>query len=211
MNRKKELSKMTVLMLALILVVGCVVGGTMAWLVADTDPVTNTFSPSTIDITLAEDTKKNIDSNDDYQFKMVPGDTFAKDPYVTVEAGSEACWLFVAITESANLDTFIDYGVNSGWQLLEGYTNIYYRSIDDATAKAGSDKLYILAGDATYPDGCVTIRDSVTKADMTAIAASAQPTLSFNACAVQSAHLSTVEAAWEQASEAFKELAIEVE
>ena len=70
--------------------------------------------------------------------------------------------------------------------------------------------MYILKGGESYSNGCVTVKDTVTKENMTAIEAS-QPTLSFDACAVQSAHLSTVEAAWEQASEAFKELAIEVE
>lgn len=36
------------LILALMLVVGCVVGGTLAWLTANSDTVTNTFSTSDI-------------------------------------------------------------------------------------------------------------------------------------------------------------------
>ena len=31
---------------------------------------------------------------------MIPGKTLAKDPMVTVEAGSEACYLFVKVEET---------------------------------------------------------------------------------------------------------------
>ena len=74
------------------------IGGTIAWLTDKTDAVTNTFTTSDISIELAE-TKSN--------FKMVPGNTIDKDPKVTVKANSEACWLFVKIEESANLDDYI--------------------------------------------------------------------------------------------------------
>ena len=79
------------LILALVLVFGAAVGGTIAYLTDTTDPVTNTFTVGNIDITLAE-------TKDD--FKMVPGCDIAKDPKVTVTANSEDCWLFVKIDES---------------------------------------------------------------------------------------------------------------
>ena len=130
--------KAMALVLALGLVTVGIVGGTMAWLTAEATEVKNVFTPSNIDITLSEETKTH-DETTDYRFKMVPGDTFAKDPKVKVDEGSEACWLFVAITESSNLDTFITYGVADGWTQLEvtkdGLTtkheNIYWRSVGE--------------------------------------------------------------------------------
>lgn len=206
------MKKKIALLLACVMAFGIAVGGTLAWLTATDDPVVNTFAPSTINIDLTETFNKDTDGkdgNDTWEKKMVPGDTLAKDPKVTVGAGSEACWLFVAVTESTNLDTFITYQVATGdgkWTQLSGYENIYYRNV--TTEDIGKD-FYILQGNDEYQNGCVTVNTSVTKANMETIKeTSAQPTLTFNACAVQSAHLETVAKAWEQADATFKTLAI---
>lgn len=54
-NRRRSVSSRAfIALLALVLVVGCVAGGTVAWLVATTDTVTNTFTYGKIDITLTE-------------------------------------------------------------------------------------------------------------------------------------------------------------
>ena len=63
--------KTIALVLACVICVGIGIGGTLAWLTATTDDVTNTFTTSDINITLAE-TKTD--------FKMVPGCTIEKDP-----------------------------------------------------------------------------------------------------------------------------------
>lgn len=108
----KVTKKSMALATAMILACGCGVGGTMAWLTAGSETVTNTFTSSDIDIALTE-TKEN--------FQMVPGWTIEKDPKVTVDADSEACWLFVEITESTNpdLDDYIKYDLVSGWELVK--------------------------------------------------------------------------------------------
>ena len=52
-NRRRSVSSRTfIAMLALVLVIGCAVGGTVAWLVSSTDPVVNTFTYGDINITL---------------------------------------------------------------------------------------------------------------------------------------------------------------
>ena len=82
---------------SLLLVVALSIGGTIAWL-TDSETVTNTFTIGNVDITLketdAQGNKVNAQS-----FKFVPGVTMAKDPTVTVEAGSEACYVFVKVDE----------------------------------------------------------------------------------------------------------------
>lgn len=114
--KKKTLA----LVLALTLLVAGVVGGTLAWLTDRTAEVKNTFTVGDINIGLTETTT---------DYKMVPGNTIAKDPTVTVKANSEACWLFVQVTESENLDTFITYAIAEGWTALPGVDGVYYREV----------------------------------------------------------------------------------
>lgn len=171
----KRGSKTLVMVLALVLVIGCTVGGTIAWLTDTTDEVKNTFSTSDITITLEETTT---------DYKMVPGITITKDPVVTVEGGSEACWLFVKVAESDNLDTYITYTIADGWTNLED--GVYYRAVEASDA---DQEFEVLAGSE------VTVLDSVTKDDMAAAEENA-PTLTFTAYAIQQFKFDTAEEAW---------------
>ena len=182
---KKKL--MTVL--ALVLVIAMSVAGTVAYLTHITDPITNTFTVGNIDIGLAETTT---------DFKMVPGCDIAKDPKVTVVANSEACWLFVRIDESTNLDDFISYTVASDWTQGDGTNipaNVWCRSV---TASTTDQTFSVLTGDK------VTVKNTVTKTMMDALTDNPRPTLTFTACAVQADGLNTAEAAYAQAPAAFK-------
>ena len=158
--KKKTLA----LVLALTLLVAGVVGGTLAWLTDQTAEVKNTFTVGDINIDLTE-------TNRDY--KMVPGNTIAKDPTVTVKANSEACWLFVKVTESENLDTFITYAIAEGWTKLQD--GVYYREVP---ASAADQTFSVLAGNT------VTVKSDVTKT-MLKTAKTDAPTLTFKAYAVQ--------------------------
>ncbi len=168
---------------AVVLVLCCAIGGTLAWLTAKTDPVTNTFTVGDISIELKETTK---------DYKMVPGNTIAKDPKVTVKAGSEACWLFVKVEKSENLDRFISYKIADGWQALTGVDGVYYREVDATTAKAGA-AYSVLANDS------VTVKDTVTKTDMNGLTAATYPTLTFTAYAVQKDNIADAATAWAKA------------
>lgn len=173
--KKKTLA----LVLALTLLVAGVVGGTLAWLTDQTAEVKNTFTVGDINIGLTETTT---------DYKMVPGNTIAKDPTVTVKANSEACWLFVKVTESANLDDFITYAIATGWTELEA--GVYYREVP---ASAADQTFSVLAGDA------VTVKSDVTRA-MLETAKTDAPTLTFKACAIQKDHFATADAAWAEVS-----------
>ena len=173
--KKKTLA----LVLALTLLVAGVVGGTLAWLTDRTAEVKNTFTVGDINIGLTETTT---------DYKMVPGNTIAKDPTVTVKANSEACWLFVKVTESANLDDFITYAIATGWTELEA--GVYYREVP---ASAADQTFSVLAGDA------VTVKSDVTRA-MLETAKTDAPTLTFKAYAIQKDHFATADAAWAEVS-----------
>ena len=145
------------LLAAMLLIVGVVIGSTLAWLTAKTETVTNTFTTSDINIELKE-TKGTKTDDTHYSFKMIPGYTIEKDPKVTVKAGSEACFLFVKLEEENNFGDYMTYTVDrSKWTLLEEGSNIYYQKVDATDA----DKSFeILNGNV------VTVRDTVTKGMM---------------------------------------------
>lgn len=175
--RKALSSKGIALMMALVLMVGGVIGGTVAWLTATSDTVTNTFTTSDISITLKE--------SDDLDLKMVPGWTITKDPKASVKTGSEDCYLFVKIDKSANYDTYLNsYTVATGWTELE--SGVYYKVFDskDTTNTNTKGKEYSI-----LKDDQVTVKDSVEKADFEKLTRATnpdpKPTLTFTAYATQ--------------------------
>lgn len=172
------MKKGIILVLAMVMAVCIGVGATLAYLFVETTPVTNTFEYGDINITLTETTGT--------KYKMVPGNTIAKNPKVTVKEDSEACWLFVKVVESENFNTFMTYGIADGWTALDGEDGVYYREVEATTEDTGFS---VLAGDK------VTVKNTVTKGDLTADTFTA-PTLTFTAYAVQKANVATPAAAW---------------
>lgn len=185
------------LLCAAVMVVGMAIGGTMAWLTAKTSTVKNTFTVGNIDIELKETGATPSGDLLTKDFKMVPGKTLDKDPNVTVKAGSEDRWLFVEVMEGNNLANYINYTVDSAnWD-----------EMDEVTGPNGG-KVYVYKGSAAdgtaigiLTNNKVTVKDSVTKADMDALeqlAANQLPTLTFKAYAIQKAGFETETAAWNQ-------------
>ena len=185
-NRRSVSSKTFVVMLALVLALGCAVGGTIAWLTAQTGKVTNTFTYGNIDITLTETLPEN------QQAKIIPGTDIPKNPTVTVKPGSEACWLFVKVEKTGDfVEGKVTYAVDTAnWALVPGETNVYYNKVDAATALAG-DTFNVLA------DNKVTVSENLTKDDIKNIT---NPTLSFTAYAIQQEGFANAKAAWAEAS-----------
>lgn len=185
-KRRSVSGRLFVMMLALVLVLGCAVGGTVAWLVAKTEPVINTFTYGDINITLTETKPAN------QQAKIIPGVDIEKDPKVTVKADSEACWLFVEVKEEGTfVANKVTYSVDDGWTKGNGTdipTNVYYREVGVVTADTD---FYVLK------DNKVTVSNSLTKEDITNIT---QPTLTFTAYAVQKDGMDTAAAAWAAAN-----------
>ena len=205
-KRRGVASKTFALVVVMMLVIGCTIGGTIAWLTDETDSVTNTFTVGDINITLTETYNKDTNgdtTNDAWVGKMVPGNTLSKDPKVTVKAGSEACWLFVKVEKSSNLDDFITYTVNSGWTAGEGTgegkngvpVGVYYREVSALTTEDAADEVF-----GVLTDNQVTVKDAVTKAMMNDLQKddATQPTLTFTAYAVQKDNIDTAAIAWEK-------------
>ena len=187
-NRRRSVSSRAfIALLALVLVIGCVAGGTVAWLVATSDTVTNTFTYGNIDIALAETTGTN--------YKIIPGTNIEKNPKVTVTAGSEACWLFVKVEKVGDIGTSttdpVHYAIDTGWTQLKDkdgkdVSGVYYRqvgAVDNDTA------FYVLK------DNKIIVSGELTKETINGYAVQ-QPKLTFTAYAVQKENIPTAADAW---------------
>ena len=167
-NRRSVGMKTFVAMLALVLVIGCAVGGTVAWLTAQTGPVVNTFTTSNIKVELKETTGTN--------YKMIPGYTISKDPKATVLDGSEECYLFVKLDESTNFKNYMTYEMADGWTALKGVNGVYYREVK--TADIGTAY-------SVLKNNQVTVKGEVTKAMMDGLTTETLPKLTITAYASQ--------------------------
>ena len=170
-------------MLSAALIVCATVAGTLAWLTDKTEPVVNTFTVGDINITLTE--------SDNLDLKMVPGKDISKDPKVTVKAGSEACWLFVRVEKSGNFDSFMTFEIANGWTELTEGSGVYYRNVGDKSADGATDELFpVISGNK------VTVKNTVTKADLNGLTEATYPTLTFTAYAVQKDGINDATTAW---------------
>jgi len=120
------------MLLSLVLVIGCVVGGTLAWLVDSSETVTTTFSVGDINITLSETTGTS--------YKILPGGTSAKDPTLKIQQGSEKCWVYVLVDNTVVLNGEVVATPNidkSDWSVVEtnGTKTLYrYKAVVDASS-----------------------------------------------------------------------------
>lgn len=171
-------------LLAVTLLVGSAIGGTLAWLTSKSDSLVNTFTIGNVAITLEETT-----GND---YKVTPGVPVAKDPKVTVTAGSEACWVFVEIQESENWPDGLTYEPAAGWTPLTSEAGVYYRDV--ASDSSQNQDFYVLAGEGNgeLQNGMITVSEDINTLGET------EPSLTFTAYAIQKEGIETAEDAWDK-------------
>ncbi len=193
---KRSKVKMVAIILTIVLTLCGIVGGTVAWLTDEAEPVVNTFTYGDIEIDLGE-TDTELDDDDDpntNDYEMLPGQTIIKDPVVTVKAGSEELWLFVKLEKSENFDTFMEFEMAEGWTELTGVEGVYYRHITAEEVAKEDQEFHVIA------DDIIKVKESVTKEMLNDLDKDPQnptyPTLTITAYAVQYAGNPTVEEAW---------------
>ena len=208
-KKRNNSTKIVTILLALALLVCCGIGGTVAWLMDSTEAVTNTFTIGDINLTLVEspynaanNSYDEPDENVNNSYPLIPGNSYKKDPKVTVLANSEDCYLFVRMEKIGNPDNYLDFTFNDdGWSTYNGEEGVYYREVlkndsvrswDLLTASADSDgNTYTIAVKKNIvKKGSSTDTDTIEMPDTT-------PKLVFTAYAVQKANLS-LEEAWAQ-------------
>lgn len=219
-RQRKARNRRVLTTVALMLVV-CIasIGGTIAWLTDQSETVKNTFSPTDISIKLEELSQDATDVDVTNSFDLVPGKAYSKNPKVTVVKGNEECWLFVKMIEAGEPGDYITYAFNTGtgtteldhWNVLTATTEepfakalatgetVYYRKVSATEKTATGDQSWNLltnaANDTEMSDGSIVIKDTVTKENMTAAAASS---ISFEAYAIQTHSFATAMSAWNE-------------
>ena len=144
------MKKLIIAVLAIMLVVCISIGATLAYLFVKTDPVVNTFAYGDINIELKEHkyedgdlTSEEVTANKTY--KIIPGVTEEKDPFVRVKSGSEKCYVYVTVENSVKLDdgtVVASVNINNNnddWESVDtnGDTTLYrYKEIVDASSEA---------------------------------------------------------------------------
>lgn len=132
--KKNSGKKVVATLLALVLLMGVAIGGTIAYLVDSTTEVTNTFAVGKIDISLDETHNEG--------FTVVPGGSDTKDPVVTVAQDSEKCYVYVSVINNLVIDTDTVATLNidsSKWTAVgsNGNETVYkYTSVVDASTAA---------------------------------------------------------------------------
>ena len=189
--KKKTLA----LLLALVLVFGAAVGGTIAYLTDTTAPITNTFTVGDIgDLTLTETTGTN--------YTIIPGASISKDPvvaYVSDTNNDVAVYVFVKVTaldwtvaedgmsyskKTISADPALSFTIDNRWTYLtkDGNDYIYYASVDAATDFSAS----VISGNS------ITVSANIVDSEIETLAG----TLTFAAYAIQQSGFDTAAAAW---------------
>ena len=220
--------KTIALLMAAVMLVGVVVGGTVAWLTAETTTVENTFVVGNIAITLDEadvniettvgetttytyteyvkdneevDTLAQADRVTSNKYKIIPGTTYSKDPTVVVKANSEDCYLFVKFEEIGNPSKYYTYTSNLSVD-GEGWTALEGVTgvwYRKVSASTSDQPFYLLDSIGEYDKGAITVKTDVTLSDMDGAKAAS---LKWTAYAVQQANMTSAADAWKVALDA---------
>ena len=203
MYAKKSVSmKIVVLLLAVVLLIGCVAGGTLAYLMAKSSTVNNTFVAGEIGTLNLSETTGN-------SYTVTPGVDITKDPTVTFDGNNVPAYLFVKIeytgwnttdgktfTNGSN-DKEMTWEIADGWTKLEN--GVYYRTVE-ADADTQATRSYGIIKNNT-----ITVESGITKNDLAKDSEGNNAytkSLTFTAYAIQKAGFETVSDAWDQAQDA---------
>lgn len=161
----KTKNKALLLALCAVSLVTASVLGTMAYLTS-TDKVENTFTVGSVAITMDEkdvdDSTPNADRDTKNSYKLLPGQTYTKDPTIHVGANSEDCFLFVKVENEiaaieADGSKVASQMAAKGWAEVEGKGVYVYVG----TAENASDPLPVSASNNIPVFEKIKIADSV--------------------------------------------------
>ena len=161
------MKKKLTMVVSLLLVMALSIGGTLAYLTAESETITNTFTIGNIEISLAETTGTT--------YTVVPGATVDKNPTVTVKKGSEACWLYacvennVQVTVEGKQVTVAELNIGADWKEVATKDNkTLYRYTEAAVAaNADADQDFGIFTTVTFDGDKITAenRADITDAD----------------------------------------------
>lgn len=191
----KKAKKVLLLALCAVLLVGATIAGTVAYLTSTTTEVKNTFTAGNVTITLDEapvDLYGEVVTGDRRtvnEYKLIPGHTYTKDPVVHIKGGSEACYLFVKVTnELAGAEgnkKIHDQILANGWVVVDEANGIYGKETALDARNVPAEQ---------YMD--VAVFGQLTIADNAVVSDYAGKTVTVKACAIQADGFTSMNDAW---------------
>lgn len=150
----KTRSKALLLALCAVLLVAASVLGTMAYL-KSSDQVVNTFTVGKVSINLDEtDVTKTDGSRTETgnKYHLLPGQTYVKDPTVTILEGSEESYvrMIVAVSNYSNLKAAFPASKYPTWYNSDVFLLQYLVSGGDADKWISTEKVTVTDDVATY-------------------------------------------------------------
>lgn len=190
--KKKSVSmKAVALLLVVILLIGCTIGGTIAYLMTNTTPVVNTFVAGDIgELTLSESDTDPDTEDVQHNYLVIPGVDIKKDPKVSFSGHNVDAYVFLKVeaagwnvdSEHTNFSKYyrdsegtLYWDIADGWDFfreVDGNTHIYCRKVP-ATE--------VLNNVSVIKDDKITVTSKVTKENL----ANPLPNLTFTAYAIQ--------------------------
>jgi len=189
--------------LCIILALGGI-AATLAYF-TDSEKAVNTFTVGHVDISLDEtdvdlmgnkDGDTRVTSN---QYKLIPGNTYTKDPTIHVLDGSEPCWVFVTVEisqEFSDVET-LEYDktiagqmANLGWKKItdpEAGINVY--AYEAEPVEAGEDKAVFNSITVGGPEATKATLQDIDQETM----------IKITGYAIQAAGFDTAKKAWDAA------------
>lgn len=196
---KNTRNRIVLTAVAALLLVTVAIGSTVAWLTAKSDVVTNTFSSTNIRVMIQEHEydqmnetlNLSIPVQQNSGYKLFPGGTVPKDPYVNVFGAN--CYVFVEVFNNAS--DYVIVTPSEKWARV-GETNIwgYIGSNTDgkmeAVAPSDENTGMYTEGLEFLKDNKVTVKTSVTNAMLKTLSEKPEKySLVFKAYALQADHL----------------------
>lgn len=197
-TQKELIKKIALVMLAVALIVGATISGTLAWLTATTPAIKNTFVVGNIGTLTLKETDTDPAEGNQYNYTIIPGKNLTKDPKVTYTPVTKTddivpvdVFVFVKIdadgwtvngasysitggTSSANVEWSVD---TANWTAVDATTNpgVYYKEV------AANESLTDVS---VIKDNMITVSENIVHDDMAGIATAAKD-ITFTAYAIQ--------------------------
>lgn len=140
----KRTTKVLASVLAVALVACISVAGTLAYLTATTENITNVFTVGNIKIDLTETTNGDgtpIPEGEEWTGKIIPGAELSKDPTVTVKGGSEDCYLYVIVDDGLNREVpgAAEMNIGTEWVEVEKAGNLTLYRLSNVVGSTNLD------------------------------------------------------------------------
>lgn len=195
--KKNSGKKVIVMLLAIALLIGGAIGGTVAYLMTQSAPVTNTFVAGRIGGLNLTETDTDPDTPaEDHEYTVIPGVPIVKDPKLSFNSHNVDAFVFIKIDHQGwALDngTYSNVGGKVTWSIAEGWTKLSDTNTNRSIYWRKVAKTDYLDEVSIIKDNCINVDTSITQTELNSDACEV---MTFTAYAIQADGMQNAGAAW---------------